>query len=91
MQVRRLPIPEFARKYRENEHPGLIPSREPLMDEGGAAAYLGLTPRAMQAYRYRGDGPEFIRLSGRAIRYALTDLDAWVASRKFRCTSEYYE
>lgn len=52
--------------------------QEPLATEAEAAAFLRLTPRALQARRIKGDPPPFIRLSSRAIRYRWPDLRAFV-------------
>ena len=52
-----------------------------LVDEKAAAAFLKLTDRTMQAYRHRGGGPRYIRLSSRCIRYRRVDLRAWVEAR----------
>ena len=40
-----------------------------LIDEKAAAAFLGVTVRFLQGRRQRGDGPQFIRMSSRCIRY----------------------
>ena len=40
-----------------------------LLTPQEAADFLGLTPRFLEVRRYRGDGPIFIRISGRVIRY----------------------
>lgn len=50
-----------------------------LVNEIEAARYLGLSPRTMQAWRVRGDGPPYAKL-GAAVRYDLDVLAAWVAS-----------
>jgi predicted DNA-binding transcriptional regulator AlpA len=60
----------------------------PLLREKEAAAFLGLTPRALQSWRTQGYGPRFVRISGACIRYRPQDLDAWVASRLRESTSE---
>ena len=39
-----------------------------LIDEKEAGRFLGLTDRTMQAYRHRGGGPRYIRLSSRCLR-----------------------
>lgn len=60
-----------------------------LLDERDAAEYLGgFTPRFLQARRLTGDGPAFIRISSRAIRYRVRDLDEWVEARKRTSTSD---
>jgi hypothetical protein len=52
---------------------GLLPTRY-------AAARLGLSPRTLERWRVLGTGPVFRRL-GRAVRYALVDLEAFAAAR----------
>ncbi len=59
-----------------------------LLTEQEAAAVIGFTPRFLQARRHRGDGPAFIRVSSRAVRYRPEDLDAWIADRVRTSTSE---
>jgi len=61
---------------------------EALLDEKQAARILGVTPRALQAWRHRGGGPDFCRL-GRRIRYRLTDIKVWIATNTHQSTSEY--
>lgn len=59
-----------------------------LLDEQSAARFLGFTPRALQAWRQRGGGPQFVRISSRAVRYRKQDLVAWAENRLKRSTSE---
>ncbi len=40
-----------------------------LLSEEQAAAFIGVTRRAMQAWRFSGGGPKYIRISARCIRY----------------------
>lgn len=50
-----------------------------LIRETDAAAYLGLAPKTLARWRWRGDrGPAYVKL-GSAVRYALADLDAYIA------------
>lgn len=58
-----------------------------LLDTPAAAAYLGLKPATLCNWRTLGKGPVFARLGG-AIRYRAADLEAWLAARCFRSTSE---
>lgn len=53
-----------------------------LLREEEAAAFLNCTPRALQAWRKRGDGPPYIRLGSRSIRYRRRDLLTWSAIRR---------
>ncbi len=59
-----------------------------LIDEKAAAAFLGLTDRTMQAYRQKGGGCKFIRLSSRCLRYRRIDLKAWADARIRTSTSD---
>jgi predicted DNA-binding transcriptional regulator AlpA len=52
-----------------------------------AATYVGLRPATLEKMRVIGYGPRFVRL-GRAIGYRIDDLDEWLASRRFRSTTE---
>ena len=59
----------------------------PLVDERAAAAHLGVSVAFLRADRCRGHvggrtpGPPWYRV-GRAVRYDLTDLDQWLATRR---------
>jgi hypothetical protein len=66
-----------------------ITASEPvyLLDERGAARYLGLEPRTLQAWRHAGGGPAYVRISSRCVRYRVVDLEAFVASRMAEHTS----
>ena len=59
-----------------------------LLTEAEAAERLGFTARFLQNRRARGDGPRFVRVSARAVRYRLTDLEAWAAERLRTSTSD---
>ena len=59
-----------------------------LINEKAAAKFLGLTDRTMQAYRHRGGGPQYIRLSSRCLRYRRIDLRAWAEARMRKSTSD---
>ena len=72
-------------------HPTEQPTeRDPdvLLRETEAASFLGFTPRALQAWRQRGEGPLFVRISARAIRYRRRDLISWSEERLRISTSD---
>jgi hypothetical protein len=52
-----------------------------------AARHLGLAPATLAKMRCVGGSPTFLRL-GRKIVYVRADLDAWLAERRVRHTSE---
>lgn len=53
----------------------------------GAAEYLGLSVSYLEKLRVTGGGPRFAAM-GRAISYAVADLDAWAAARTVGNTAE---
>ncbi len=44
-----------------------------------AAYVLALSPRSLEAWRVRGGGPRYLRLSARAVRYRRSALLDWAA------------
>ena len=52
-----------------------------LLNEEGAARLLGVSIRFLQKHRSTGDGPGFVKLSSRCIRYRRRDLRDWSESR----------
>ena len=67
-------------------------------DTGAAARYLGCSPghlkklRQIGSGRASGCGPVFHRLFHRkGVQYRRSDLDAWLAARRFESTTEYPE
>ena len=57
-----------------------------VMDEGEAAEYLRLSPRTLEKWRARGEGPSFCPLGGKGlrphVRYMREDLLNWLRSRR---------
>jgi predicted DNA-binding transcriptional regulator AlpA len=60
-----------------------------LLRPTAASSYTGLAVSTLAKQRIRGDGPPFIRLSPRAIGYLQSDLDKWLADKRFSSTSMY--
>ena len=60
---------------------GLSQDTDALIAERQAAGLLGLTPSALQAWRQRGGGPPYVRISSRCVRYKRSDLRRWVDER----------
>ena len=58
----------------------------PFVTTETAARYLALSPHSLECYRSLGGGPAFYKF-GRFVRYAVADLDAWVAERRHERTS----
>lgn len=59
----------------------------PTLNTSGAAEYLGLAESTLEKMRVTGDGPAFVKL-GRAVRYRISDLDAYLAERVVSSTSQ---
>lgn len=55
-----------------------------------AAQYVGLSASTLNKLRVFGGGPIFLKL-GRRIAYDVTDLDAWLATKKRLSTSDRSE
>jgi predicted DNA-binding transcriptional regulator AlpA len=58
-----------------------------LLTEKQVASMLSLEPATLRNWRVKGQGPRFVRLSRRAIRYSRVDVGEWLASRARRSTS----
>ena len=59
-----------------------------LIDEQAAAAFLNVTRRTVQGMRQCGDGPAYIRLSSRCIRYTRRLLKEYADKRLRTSTSD---
>ncbi|MEQ8268303.1 MAG: helix-turn-helix domain-containing protein [Parvibaculum sp.] len=59
-----------------------------LLNEHEAAEFLSYTTRALQNWRVRGGGPNYIKVSARSIRYRRRDLIAWVEERTYSNSSQ---
>lgn len=59
-----------------------------LLSTEDAARYIGMAARTLHNWRWMGNGigPAFVRM-GRAVRYDVRTLDAWIAARTFESTS----
>ncbi len=60
-----------------------------LLTEAEAAKLLKFTPRFLQARRVRGDGPAYVSVSSRAVRYRRSDLVTWIEERVRTSTSDH--
>jgi predicted DNA-binding transcriptional regulator AlpA len=58
-----------------------------MMNEQQASEMLGLSVRTLQAWRIRGEGPQFRKL-GRRVGYTMGDLKSWVDGNIFNSTTE---
>jgi predicted DNA-binding transcriptional regulator AlpA len=63
-------------------------SQTTLVNEREAASILCYSVRALQNWRHRGGGPDFVKVSSRSVRYRRTDLEKWIAARTVSNTSQ---
>ncbi|MBO6540323.1 MAG: helix-turn-helix domain-containing protein [Rhizobiaceae bacterium] len=64
-------------------------SQSPLvLSAGQVAERVGLSLSTLAKMRLSGDGPHYAKL-GRRVVYRPEDIDTWIASNRFRSTSEY--
>lgn len=59
-------------------------NRSPWLDTEAAAAYLSSTPGTLRTWRAQGEGPRYHVVHGKAVRYNVTDLDAFVRGEAMR-------
>lgn len=52
-----------------------------LLSTNEVARLLGLEPRTLRAWRSRGIGPDFVRLSRQCVRYRQTDVSKYIDAR----------
>jgi predicted DNA-binding transcriptional regulator AlpA len=64
------------------------PTASRYVDTRGASQHTGFSESYHEKLRVIGGGPPFIK-AGKAVRYDVCDLDAWMAELKRRSTSEY--
>ncbi len=53
-----------------------------LLTTEQAATKLGLSERTLEAWRFRGEGPPFLRVGPRRVAYSRNDLDSWLHLRR---------
>jgi predicted DNA-binding transcriptional regulator AlpA len=54
----------------------------PFMRTEQAAAYLGISAKTLNCWRWAGIGPIFHKIGSRAVRYTQPELDAFVQTRR---------
>lgn len=69
--------PRARRKKPGSAKPRDPKAMDPLLTEDQAAEILRVSPRTLQGWRHRGDGPPFVKL-GSAVRYRRSDLRSFI-------------
>jgi predicted DNA-binding transcriptional regulator AlpA len=52
-----------------------------LLTERDTASLIGFTERALQNWRVRGGGPQYVKVAGRSVRYRRSDVLTWIEQR----------
>ena len=52
-----------------------------LLRQAEVAKILNLSPRTLEAWRHRGGGPRYLRLTARVIRYRRLDVNQFMEER----------
>lgn len=52
-----------------------------LLDDAAVEQRYGIKRGTLRAWRSRGVGPPYVRVSARMARYRVADLEAWLAAR----------
>ena len=69
----------------DHHREGASPRR--MLDTLEAATYAGLGKSTLEKLRLYGGGPTYIKV-GKRVVYDISDLDAWLASRRRQSTSQ---
>jgi len=59
-----------------------------LIDGRELAKWLGLSPRTIEIWRWRGGGPKYTK-TGRYVRYRKGTVREWMANREYENTAQY--
>ena len=60
-----------------------------LMTEKDVANLICITPRALQNWRLRGGGPEYVKI-GRSVRYQRSDVIKFIEERKRKHSAQTF-
>jgi predicted DNA-binding transcriptional regulator AlpA len=63
--------------------PASAKTSEILLTEGQFSDRYQIPQRTLQRWRSSGDGPLFVRIGPRCVRYRQSDIEAWANSRTF--------
>jgi excisionase family DNA binding protein len=57
-------------------------TNEKLLTTKQVSEYLGIAVSTLLLYRATGDGPRYIKILRRLVRYRQADVDAWLEAQK---------
>lgn len=59
---------------------------DPLLTPAQVAKWTGYSTTGLAQLRHRGQGPKFIKLTARAVRYRQSEVEAWLDAQTRTCT-----
>jgi predicted DNA-binding transcriptional regulator AlpA len=62
-----------------------------ILDTQAAARRCGLSKPTLERYRLTGEGPAFIKIGRKCVRYRMEDLNDWLVGRLRKSTSDQGE
>lgn len=83
MPLSTIDLPSLGEILRDS--PGWL---DEAVDTAEASRIVGFPPCTLNTWRSRGDGPPFIKVGERSVRYQRRTLFAWLAARQRRNTSD---
>jgi predicted DNA-binding transcriptional regulator AlpA len=79
--------PQIVKKIDRSNLPNPVNDSDRFLDDHEAAEFVGLKKQTLQVWRINGQGPAFYKI-GRSVKYRLSDLIAYIESRRCRNTAE---
>jgi len=58
-----------------------------LLDSAETAEFLGVPVSLLGEWRYRSEGPPYLKLGHRTVRYSTHDLARWLGERRVEAAS----
>ena len=83
MSVPNLDLPDFGEILKNN--PGWL---DEAVTTSEASRIIGFPVCTLHTWRSRGDGPPFLKLGARSVRYQRRALFEWLAARQRRNTAD---
>ena len=77
----------FAHHIETGEWDSSKPERRRLA-ASDAAAYIGVSLKTLQNWRFIGGGPPYLKINSRKTVYDTADLDQWLDERRFTSTAD---
>jgi predicted DNA-binding transcriptional regulator AlpA len=59
-----------------------------LLTERQVAEKTGLSMKTLQAWRWQGNGPQYVKFGKRSVRYQVGDVLDWIKTNKRSSTSD---